>query len=256
MAHFMMAYTPAPLILAECLWLWPRVVLVRGSIAAQTRMPAYQIRLLDRSLDAAQQARARGLWWRVAGRPLAGGVFLGVEVWKLPVPMWLAHAALATAGACLAWWLVNQVRALRAGTLGGLHFAYLCSHYVIYVVAYAAISDITQGWIVINVWHNAQYIAFVWLFNSNRFKGGVEREQLAISWLSQGRNWPIYLLACLAITGVVYGGLDAASAWFTQYTTVPLVLICYQVLNFHHYIVDSLIWKLRKPAVQASLHIA
>jgi len=71
-----LAYTPAPLILAECLWLWPRVVLVRGSIAAQTRMPAYQIRLLDRSLDAAQQARARGLWWRVAGRAMAGGVFL------------------------------------------------------------------------------------------------------------------------------------------------------------------------------------
>lgn len=182
--------------------------------------------------------------------------FLGIEVWKLPVPMWLAQAALATAGACLFWWLVNQVRALRAGTLGLLHFAYLCSHYVIYLVAYALISDITQGWIVINIWHNAQYIAFVWLFNSNRFKGGVEREQLAISWLSQQRNWLIYLLACVAITGVVYGGLNAATDWFSQYTTVPLVVVCFQVLNFHHYIVDSLIWKLRKPAVQASLHIA
>jgi hypothetical protein len=170
--------------------------------------------------------------------------------------VWLAQVALAAAGACLLWWLVSQLRALRAGTLGWLHFAYLCSHHMIYVVSYALISDITQGWIVINIWHNTQYIAFVWLFNSNRFKGGVERDHLAVSWLSQERNWLIYLLACLALTGLLYGAIGAAANWFEQFTVVPLALVCYQVLNFHHYIVDSLIWKLRKPAVQASLHIA
>ncbi len=71
-----LAYTPAPLILAECLWLWPRVVLVRESIAARTRVSAHQIRLLAVAPDGAQQARANALWWQVAGRPLAGGVFL------------------------------------------------------------------------------------------------------------------------------------------------------------------------------------
>lgn len=71
-----LAYTPAPLILAECLWLWPRVVLVRESIAARTRVAAHQIRLLAVAPDGAQQARATALWWQVAGRPLAGGVFL------------------------------------------------------------------------------------------------------------------------------------------------------------------------------------
>jgi len=71
-----LAYTPAPLIVAECLWLWPRVVLVRGSIAARTRVASHQIRLLDGSPDSAQRARAAAVWWRVAGRPLAGGVFL------------------------------------------------------------------------------------------------------------------------------------------------------------------------------------
>jgi hypothetical protein len=190
----------------------------------------------------------------MSARPDA--TFLGTHVWKLPVPVWLAQVALAAAGACLLWWLVSQLRALRAGTLGWLHFAYLCSHHVIYVVSYALISDITQGWIVINIWHNTQYIAFVWLFNSNRFKGGVERDHLAVSWLSQERNWLIYLLACLALTGLLYGAIGAAANWFEQFTVVPLALVCYQVLNFHHYIVDSLIWKLRKPAVQASLHIA
>ncbi|QDT54154.1 hypothetical protein Pan44_21810 [Caulifigura coniformis] len=71
-----LAYTPAPLIVAECLWLWPRVVLVRGSIAARTRVASHQIRLLDRSPDGRQRAGAAAVWWRVAGRPLAGGVCL------------------------------------------------------------------------------------------------------------------------------------------------------------------------------------
>ena len=182
--------------------------------------------------------------------------FLGVEVWKLPVPAVLAQAAMAVAGASLLWWFTAQLRALRNGTLNKLHFAYLCSHHVIYIVAYAAIRDITTGWLVINIWHNAQYIAFVWLFNANRFKGGVETGHRAISWLSQGRNWPVYLMACLAITGVVYAGIDAVSGHISQLTVVPFVLVCYQALNFHHYIVDSLIWKLRKPAVQSALTIS
>ncbi|MES2017860.1 MAG: hypothetical protein V4484_15325 [Pseudomonadota bacterium] len=189
----------------------------------------------------------------MSARPDA--LFLGMEVWKLPVAPWLAQLTLAGAGASLAWWLAAQVRALRAGTLGRLHFAYLCSHYLIYLVAYVAIHDITTGWLVINVWHNAQYIAFVWLFNSNQFKGGVNRQQLALSWLSQEGRWPVYLMACLALTGVVYMSIDASNAFFAQYTVVPLVVLVYQAINFHHYIVDSLIWKLRKRDVQSALKI-
>jgi hypothetical protein len=181
--------------------------------------------------------------------------FLGMVVWKLPVAPWAAQAVLAAAGASLLWWLVTQLRALRAGTLGRLHFAYLCSHYLIYLVSYVAIRDITTGWLVINVWHNAQYIAFVWLFNSNQFKGGVDRQQLALSWLSQEDRWPVYLLACLALTALVYLGIDASNAWFAKHTLVPLVVVAYQGLNFHHYIVDSLIWKLRKREVQTALKI-
>ncbi len=189
----------------------------------------------------------------MSARPDA--TFLGMEVWKLPVPQWLAQVVLAAAGASLVWWLAAQVRALRAGTLGRRHFAYLCSHYLIYLVSYVAIHDITTGWLVINVWHNAQYIAFVWLFNSNQFKGGVNRQQLALSWLSQEGRWPIYLMACLALTGVVYMSIDASSAYFANYTLVPLVVLVYQGINFHHYIVDSLIWKLRKRDVQTALKI-
>lgn len=189
----------------------------------------------------------------MSARPDA--TFLEMVVWKLPVPQWLAQAALAAACASLMWWLAAQLRALRAGTLGRLHFAYLCSHYLIYLVSYVAIHDITTGWLVINVWHNAQYIAFVWLFNSNQFKGGVTPQQRALSWLSQEGRWPVYLLACLALTGLVYKSIDVSNAYFADYTLVPLVVLVYQGINFHHYIVDSLIWKLRKPDVQSALKI-
>jgi hypothetical protein len=181
--------------------------------------------------------------------------FLGMQVWKLPVPAWAAQVVLAAAGASLAWWLAAQVRALRAGTLGQLHFSYLCSHYVIYLVSYAAIHDMTTGWLVINVWHNAQYIAFVWLYNSNQFKGGVNRQQLALSWLSQEGRWPVYLMACVALTTVLYMLIDMFNAYFASYTLVPLVIVAYQTINFHHYIVDSIIWKLRKRDVQSALKI-
>jgi hypothetical protein len=182
--------------------------------------------------------------------------FLSMEVWKLPVPQWLASAVLAAAGASLAWWLLAQVRALRAGTLGKLHFAYLCSHYLIYLVSYVVIRDITMGWLVINVWHNSQYIAFVWLFNSNQFRGGIDRRHLAVSWMSQEGRWPLYLMVCIAITGVVYGAIDATNAHIATWSLMPAVVIAYQGLNFHHYIVDSIIWKLRKREVQTALKIA
>ncbi len=70
------AYTPLPLILAEFLWLWPRVILVQQSIAARTRVAAMQLTLLARSPDPAQRARASVLWWQVTGRPMAGGLLL------------------------------------------------------------------------------------------------------------------------------------------------------------------------------------
>jgi len=33
-------------------------------------------------------------------------------------------------------------------------------------------------------------------------------------------------------------------------------LVIYQTINFHHYIVDSIIWKLRKRPIQATLGLS
>ena len=65
------------------------------------------------------------------------------------------------------------------------------------------ISDVTVGWLVINIWHNAQYILFVWMYISCRFKDGVDPQARFLSYISQpGRLW-LYLISCVAITGVV-----------------------------------------------------
>jgi hypothetical protein len=37
---------------------------------------------------------------------------------------------------------------------------------------------------------------------------------------------------------------------------LALTLIVYQTINFHHYIVDGIIWKVRKPRVRENLGLA
>ena len=61
--------------------------------------------------------------------------------------------------------------------------------------------QLNHGWLVLNIWHNAQYILTVWLFNNNRFKEGM-------------------------------------------------------AINFHYYVVDAVIWKVRRKPVQQNFGIA
>jgi len=51
----------------------------------------------------------------------------------------------------------------------------------------------------------------------------------------------------LSIDGII----DLSGSW-----ALPLTLLVYQTLNFHHDIVDSLIWKVRRKPLQQTLGIA
>ena len=66
-----------------------------------------------------------------------------------------------------------------------VHTLYPLSHFAVFATGYLWIGDITYGWLAINVWHNAQYILFVWLFNTRRFKDGVDPEARFLSYISQ-----------------------------------------------------------------------
>jgi hypothetical protein len=92
----------------------------------------------------------------------------------------------------------------------------------------------------------------VWMFNRNRFKAGVHTEHRWLSTLSQPRNIAKYFGVTLGLTVVAYVGLNVVLVAVPA-MTLPVALIAYQTINFHHYIVDSVIWKVRKPQIRSTL---
>ncbi|MPZ48117.1 MAG: hypothetical protein GEU75_02190 [Dehalococcoidia bacterium] len=181
--------------------------------------------------------------------------FLGVELKTLPIPLIAVEAAAAVTVVALAWWGFRQWRAWRAGELPLAYTFYLLSHLTIFGVGYFAFPSLEHGWLVINVWHNAQYLLIVWLFNNKRFKDQVDPAQKLVSMLSQRRNVVRYFAVTLAVSTVAYITLGGALA-LASVSALPLAVVVYQVINFHHYIVDSQIWKVRRPEVRTDMGIA
>ena len=176
--------------------------------------------------------------------------FLGLEVKMLPISPFTADIVGIAALIAVGWWVFLRFQAWRRGQLPVAHTLYLASHVAIFVVGYIAIPDISVGWLVVNVWHNAQYVLFVWLFNNNRYRAGIDPKAAFLSRISQTKNVWLYFAVCLGISTTVYLGLQS------MVTAVPILMAIYQVINFHHYIADSVIWKVRKPALQKTLGIS
>ena len=170
--------------------------------------------------------------------------FIGMELWALPVADAVASIAGYAAGALLVVWATRRFVAAVRGRLATAHTLYMSTHLAIFGVAYIWTRDITFGWLMINIWHNFQYILFVWMFNNRRFKGGLDPRARFLSYISQnGRLW-LYLLTCIAITGAIYWGVLRAIDWLL-FAGLSATIVLYQIVNFHHYIVDALIWKAR-----------
>jgi len=180
--------------------------------------------------------------------------FVGLDLWSVPVPGEVVQLSGYLAAGLLAFWLARRLIAALQGRLAVLHTLYLLTHFVMFMVAYVAARDISTGWLMINIWHNAQYILFVWLYNSRRFRDGVDPEARLLSYVSQPGRLGLYLVTCLAITGVVYWGVIRTLDWVFL-TGVAATLVIYQTVNFHHYVVDSLIWKVRRPNMRRTLDL-
>jgi hypothetical protein len=180
--------------------------------------------------------------------------FLGMELRVLPVPLEAVLAAGVAATLALAWWLFKQYGAWSRGELPLAYNLYLLSHCAVFGVGYLAIPDIDHGWLTINIWHNTQYMLVVWMFNRNRFKAGVDPEHRWLSSLSQPANVAKYFGVTLGLTAVAYLTLGSVLAALPG-SALVLSLIAYQTINFHHYIVDSVIWKVRKPQIRNNLGV-
>lgn len=168
-----------------------------------------------------------------------GETFLGMPIRMIPLPGELATAAMALAVLLVAGWIGQILWQYRRGQLPLPYLLYLASHHLIFCVAYIAVSDITVGWLIVNIWHNAQYVLFVWLFNNRRFATGVSAKAPLLSKLSQDGKIAWYLGFCLVLSTAVY---------LTLANVLPLILvipifIVYHIINFHHYVVDAVIWR-------------
>ena len=191
---------------------------------------------------------ATGILYRSNQQPES---FIGMEVVVLPVAdIVVTVFAVATIASLLAFaW--SRFGMWRRGRLPFAHTAYMVSHFAVFWVGYILIEDITYGWLVINVWHNAQYVLFVWIFNNRRFNKGVDPKAWFLSSISQTPKWPWYFLVCVGLSTVIYLLLATVTVPLAA-IAIPAIVI-YQTINFHHYIVDSLIWKASKKPMQKTL---
>jgi len=188
--------------------------------------------------------------------------FLFLPVYMPPVPERVAMVAGIIAVGTVLLWIRSRIKDFRAGQLSIAETSFVASHMLIFYVGYIAIADINIGWLVANVWHNAQYILFVWLYNTNRFKNTdvVLSPDTILQWLSKRKPVRILLYFCftLVLTTIFYQFLGTGFKLAAMQFLIPvttLYVIGYQAVNFHHYVVDGIIWKARNRKNQQVLNV-
>ena len=181
--------------------------------------------------------------------------FVRMPLKMIPVPGIIVQIVAFLSVATLICWLGRQVIAWYQGRLPVAYTLYILSHIAVFAVGYLIVNDMTYGWLTVNVWHNAQYILLVWMYNNNRFKNGVDPRHRFLSTLSQPRWAAVYFFVCVAISTTFYVALQGIPM-LLGISAVTLTFVVYQTINFHHYIVDGIIWKVRRPALQRTLGIA
>jgi hypothetical protein len=174
--------------------------------------------------------------------------FLFQPVWLPPVPRLAVLVAGTTSAALWLYWVYTRVQAYRRGELALGHTLYMLSHVLIFLFSYVVIEDLNAGWLLVNVWHNVQYLAFVWLYNRRRFASGIAPDSRTLSWLTQpgyGRA-ALYYLSCLALATPAYYlllQLGERVDHVLHNTVLPTALLLSLSFTVHHYLVDGVIWK-------------
>ncbi|MBV6658118.1 MAG: hypothetical protein KI785_10170 [Devosiaceae bacterium] len=176
--------------------------------------------------------------------------YFGFALWTPDIPFALVAIVGATTIGIVGTWAYTRFVAWTRGQLPIAHTAYMVSHIAIFAVGYILIEDVTFGWLAINIWHNAQYIMFVWVYNNKRYENKDGENASFIAKLSQRKNWKRYFIVCLGLSTAVYASLILSEPLLALIGLAPMVII-YQAINFHHYIVDSIIWKSKKKPAKA-----
>lgn len=190
-----------------------------------------------------------GVAWRSAEQP---PLFLGFELWAIPLPPAISMTGLVVAVVVTAIWLTREFRS--CGIRWPLHRLYLAAHSAIFFLGYIATDNIDHGWLAVNIWHNLQYLLFVRGFHVRRYTGGVESDSLLISWTSQpgAVRAATYWIMTGTLTLAIYGAAHQL-AYVLPVTGLAGLVIVFQAINFHHYVADSRIWKLRRKPLRSVL---
>ncbi len=183
------------------------------------------------------------------------GYFLGMELKVIPTPWWVVQILGTLSAVVIVAWLWEQVVQYRRGHIKVGYTLFMLSHMIVFLTGYIFIDNINYGWLCMNIWHNAQYVMLVWMFNNNRFKNGIDNNHRFLSTLSQTKNVFFYYGVCLALSTIIYLSLDKILG-LISFSALPLAMVAYQSINFHHYVVDGIIWKLRKKPLSQNLGIA
>ncbi len=173
----------------------------------------------------------------------APGEFYGMPLWCPPVPGALVVIAAAFALLVLTAWVIRLARSPAHRSVGAL---FVASHVVITIVSYLLVDDITYGWLFINIWHNAQYLLFVWASNARRFADADPPRGL-LARVSQPERRLSYAVICLGLGAAFYLALDQVIALIT-WSVLPVLLVVHLAVNFHHYLVDAVIWRAPRSA--------
>lgn len=193
-----------------------------------------------------------GLLHRCAAAPDS---FYGYPIHLPPVSSALSDATGLVAIVLFTWWMCRQIRLAQAGRLNAGHSLFVASHLLVTGVSYLWVTDITSGWLVLNIWHNLQYLLFVWLQNIRRDtplpdasgKRSSDTQEDLRHLMKPLKNASKYLAFCLVLGAVMYQALSVAGQQLI-WLGLPTVFILHFTINFHHYLVDSVIWKRQKHA--------
>ncbi|OOG44608.1 hypothetical protein [Polaromonas sp. A23] len=178
-----------------------------------------------------------GLLHRCATVP---DTFYGYPIYLPSVPTVFAAAIGVVAVLAFAWWVYRQVRLALIGQLNAGHSLFVASHLLVTAVAYLWVTDITLGWLAVNIWHNLQYLLFVWMQNVRR-DAQFDLQDIQ-SLKSPIKNAGKYLAVCLILGIAMYQALNVAGQQLI-WLGLPTVFILHFTVNFHHYLVDGVIWK-------------
>ena len=173
-----------------------------------------------------------------------GDMFLEMPVKTIVPPQGLLTMLAVVAAVAVGAWFVRMGLRVASDTADVRYEGFILSHVVIFFCGYVWTADANVGWLAIDVWHNLQYVLVMWMVNVKKYGGRVDTNEPLLSRISQPARPLMYFACCLLITTIVYLGLNNFTV-LVMGGGLAATLGLYMGINFHHYLVDDLIWKRR-----------